>query len=177
MALLSRLHTDFGSTLKCRRRDRLLTGLRAGIWQIRWLGYIGAVFKANLKSQAIIRIRNSDPAAEELNFIAIGQAPTGVQWLAVDLHRAIATNRLHERRAVEHIQQHVWSAARSGKPNSTITASTNPQWQTFCRYASFAVNISDNNIVISAQIASSQRTTTGPDSVSGATRNSSRTSR
>ena len=85
-----------------------------------------------------------DAAAEIAQLVAVLQAPAGSQWLAVDRHRLVAADRLHERDIVEHVEHHDGTATRSRQAQPAIAAGADAQRQTLSLYSSFAFNVPDD---------------------------------
>ncbi len=166
----------FGCPLESGRRNFLvLLPGSVGI-EFRRLGHISAVLEPDLERQSIVAGRDADFTAEEPQHVAIAQARARRERFAVDLYRIGAPERLHEGRTVQQVQQQDGASARSRQAQLAIGAGPYTQRQVGRIYATFTFDVA-NIEILETQIASSQRTTTGCKSISGATRNSSRTSR
>ena len=137
---------------------------------------ICAVFKMDIKHQSVIGRRYRYATAKKFELIRIDETAAGEQRFAINLHRRIASYRLHKRRAIKKVDQYNRTAARSWQAETAIAAGSDAQWQATSVNSPFAFNVLDNQM-IETQIASSQRITTGLGSSSGPTINSSRTSR
>ena len=165
-----------GRALECRGRNVLVLAGRRVVGQLRGLGHISAVLEPNLEDQPILAGPNDDVAAVEQQLVLVLQAAAGGERLAIELHAGIATDGLHERHAVEEVEQHDRAAAGAGQAQRAIAAGPDAQRQLVGTDAPLSLDVPDKQMV-ETQIASSQRTTMGRMSISGPTWNSSRTSR
>ena len=166
----------FRRTPEGRGRNCLVLTCRRCIRQFRRLGHVRAVLEFDLERQPAVDGLDDDSAAIELQFVIVVQPRARNQRLAVELHTRIPSERLHERCTVEQVQQHDGAATRAGQAQRAVAAGADAQRQLVRADTPFALDV-PNGQMIETQIASSQRTTIGSMSISGATRNSRRTSR
>ena len=166
----------FGGAPECRRRYRLLGRDRVGIRLLGRLRDVGTVLELHSQFEALVGTQNADSAAVKLDLVAVGEAPACGQGIAVDRDRIVAAHGLHERLTVQQVEQDDGSTTGPGQADRAIAARADAQRQLPGIDSTFALYIPDKKMV-ETQIRSSQRTTTGCMSISGATRNSRRTSR
>ena len=177
MPVGSRLQrAGFGRTPERRRHDRLFARRLFGVQKLWRTSDVRAVLEAYVQRQLAAGDRNLDATAEEGQRVAVVESAAGDERLAVERDAAVAADRLRERRAVEQIDQHYRAAARARQTDIAVAARPETQRQGARGDATLAFYVADNQMV-KAQIGSSLRTTTGCMSSSGATRNSTRTSR
>ena len=158
------------------RCNGLIGRLRLGIGQFRRLGNVGAVLEPNVEGQLAAAGANGDATAVVLQLVAVNEPTACRERVAVKRQRLRATDRLHERRAVEQVDQCDGRTAGSRQANLAVAPGAYAQWQVGGAEATLTLDVPDNKL-IETQIASSQRTMIGCMSISGATRNSSLTSR
>ncbi len=82
-----------------------------------------------MQRQRIILLADDDPGAEELEFVAMRQLARGTEFVAIDLERSAAPDRLHERLAIQFVEDCDRAAAGSGQANLAIRAGTQAQRQ------------------------------------------------
>ena len=164
------------SATKRRWRDSFILRYRFCVTIFGRLRNVCTVFEMHVECEPVLGRRNLNATAEEFEFILISKSSARPERLTVDLHRFVLPEWLNKWGAIEQVEQHHRPTAGSWQPQRTIAARSDAKRQVNCVNAPLAFNVSYKKMV-ETQIVSSQRTTTGPDSSSGDTRNSRRTSR
>ena len=108
--------------------------------------------------------------------VAVAKPLARSERLSVPRDRDVTADRLHERLTVKNVQQDNRAAAGTRQPDTAVRPGADPQGERIGIQPALALNVPDGQ-VIETQISSSQRTTIGTCSISGATLNSIRTSR
>ena len=143
-ALVRRCRWRLCRTPERRRRNGLLDRLLAGIAEFGRLRDIGAVFEPDLQGQAVRIQVDDDAAAEITQLVPVLQSATRSQRLAVDRHRFVAADGLHERHVVEHVEHHDRRGARTRQAQFAVAAGADANRQASRVYASFAFDIPDD---------------------------------
>ncbi len=136
-------HGCLRRTAERRGRNGLFGRLLARISKLGRLRDVRAVFEPHLQNQARRVQVDDDARAEIAQLVPVLEPAARTERFAIDRHRLVAADGLHEGRVVEHVEHHHRRSAGTGQAQFAVAAGADANRQTLGVYLSFTFDIPD----------------------------------